>query len=190
LLLAREHAFTLPELLVYQALLCLLMVMAVNFFGPSLRLQSRGCQQAETLRAGHLCMDQICRDLRMSPQATVGYQGDSQVLSGRRPGGWTSDATTLLEDAAWFYDLAGARRAQLSLQASLGLGPTWKEPLSSMQCRSLLPQLRWQTLCAPAGEWQVTWTGGDPSRPHGTYTVRLAVQDLRLQQTVQPRMLR
>jgi len=188
--LPRKHGFSLPELLVYQALLCLLMFMAVNFFGPSLRLQSRGCQQAETLRAGHLCMDQICHDLRTSPQVTVGYLGDSQVLSGRRPGGWTSDGTTLMEDPAWFYDLARARRAQLSLQSSLGLGATWKEPLSSVQCRALLPQLRWQNLSAPAGQWQVTWTGADPSRPRGTYTVRLAVQDLSLQQTVQPRMLR
>jgi len=178
---ATKQAFSLAELLVYQALLLLLIGMAAMFLVPGLRLQSRGLEQAERLRCSHLIMDQLCRDLRQTPPACLSLQ--SGILSGRRLNGWTPDGTVLLADEGWFFDVQKCRRAQ----AVLNLAPTWREALPLAQ---YLPHLRWQKLSPEPALLTFSGAGSDPARPRPPYSLQLQIGDLSLQQTVQARLAR
>lgn len=188
--LAANHSagFTLVETLLYQALLLLILTLAVLFLVPSLRLQSRGLVQAERLRGGHLLMDRLCRDLRETPQTCLSFQNN--LLCGRRSQSWSSEGDVLLEDQGWFFDLTTCRSALLSWQHGLGLAQTWKEPLSLAQIQSCQPHLKWRRLIAESAHITFSSAANATGKPQGPYTVAVRIGDLDLQQTVQPRQLR
>ncbi|MBN9420235.1 hypothetical protein ABS71_17195 [bacterium SCN 62-11] len=181
------RGLSLAELLVYQALLLLIVGMAALFLVPSLKLQNRGLDRAEELRAAHLVMDELCLDLRQTPQACLSLQNG--YLSGRRMSGWTPDGTVLLDDQGWIFEVASCRRGRCSWQQVLNLSPTWREALEPAQLQTCLPRLSWQKL---SGAARLTFrdSGGQADKPRGPYSLVLQVGDLTLQQMVRPRLLR
>ncbi|MBS2037073.1 hypothetical protein JST97_18945 [bacterium] len=178
---------SLAEVLVYQALALVLLYLGSSFLYPSLNLQARGLQQAESLRAAHQSMQLLCSDLRLALQSSLFYDPNQGWLAGRPMGGWTSDGTVLMSDQGWFYDLKGVRRAQLSWQSSFQLPLTWKEGLTLSQCQSCVVNLRWHKLSG--SQARLEFSPADP-RPRGPFRLSLKVGDLSLQATVNARQLK
>lgn len=184
---AARSGFTLAEVLIYQALVLVVLSMAVLFLIPSLNLQNRGLLHAERLRGGYMVLDGLCRNLRETPETCLAFQAG--VLSGRHSDGWTSEGEVLLQDEGWFFQLDDCRSARLSWQREFGLGPGCKEPLSLTQLQDCRPKLQWRGFISESA--RVTFRSAGPdAKPRGPYTVALRVGDLELQQTVRPRQLR
>ncbi len=187
-----RKAFTLAELLVYQGLLVMLLALIVLFLVPGLRLSARGMTQSELLRGGHLAMDQLCRDLRLTPAASLTHQA-GLGLCGRVGGGWTADGTVFPGDEAWIYPLsptATLRRGTFSVTKERMLHSRF-EPTQVQQALTLC---HWRTLCTGVQSFRFEHSGPISTSPSGPYRLTLGLvvegQTLMLQQSIQPRLSR
>lgn len=196
--LRNAKGFTLPEILVTSALLCLLLTMSVSFLVPGLRAYVRGQRHAELLRMGHLALDQITRDLRLCPAAVLTCRPHEQgvTLCGRVRAGWTPDGTSYLADSAFLYRHAAAENRLLSARprAVDVLNPFPAGRLTAQQVEIVSAKVAWQPLCSAVKRFAFEHAGTASDKPQGPYRLQLELllegSALNLRQTVQPRQAR
>lgn len=185
-----RRGFNLIETTVASGLTLLLASLILQFLLPGLRWHTQVSAESQVLRASQEALQRQVALLRVSPVASLGYDAQQGLLTGRTASRWSADGVVVYPPECWliFWDRSQGRLGYSQMR--------WDRAprLSMPDLIDHLKGLRWKWLCTGVVDWRLEHQGTVSAQPSGTcrldFRIQLEGRQVRLSQSVTPRSAR